>query len=75
MRAVFAENRIVIYDVMSVSYTHLDVYKRQAMEDAKGGLLVANRGLYEYEILEDQGNAVAVTLLRCVAAVSYTHLA
>lgn len=38
-----------------------------AMEDAKGGLLVANRGLYEYEILEDQGNAVAVTLLRCVA--------
>ena len=28
---------------------------------------VANRGLYEYEILEDQGNAVAVTLLRCVA--------
>lgn len=38
-----------------------------AMEDAKGGLLVANRGLYEYEILEDQGNTVAVTLLRCVA--------
>ena len=38
-----------------------------ALEDAKGGLLVANRGLYEYEILEDQGNAVAVTLLRCVA--------
>ena len=38
-----------------------------AMEDVKGGLLVANRGLYEYEILEDQGNAVAVTLLRCVA--------
>mgnify|MGYP004640923173 FL=1 len=38
-----------------------------AMEDVKSGLLVANRGLYEYEILEDQGNAVAVTLLRCVA--------
>lgn len=38
-----------------------------AMEDAKGGLLVANRGLYEYEILEEQGNAIAVTLLRCVA--------
>ena len=38
-----------------------------AMEDAKGGLLVANRGLYVYEILVDQGNAVAVTLLRCVA--------
>ncbi len=38
-----------------------------AMEDAKGGLLVANRGLYEYEVLEEQGNAIAVTLLRCVA--------
>lgn len=38
-----------------------------AMEDAKGGLLVANRGLYEYEILEEQENAIAVTLLRCVA--------
>ena len=33
----------------------------------KGGLLVANRGLYEYEILEEQDNAIAVTLLRCVA--------
>lgn len=38
-----------------------------AMEDEKGGLLVANRGLYEYEILEEQENAIAVTLLRCVA--------
>lgn len=38
-----------------------------AMEDEKGGLLVANRGLYEYEILEEQDNAIAVTLLRCVA--------
>lgn len=37
------------------------------MEDEKGGLLVANRGLYEYEILEEQDNAIAVTLLRCVA--------
>ena len=38
-----------------------------AMEDEKGGLLVANRGLYEYEILEEQESAIAVTLLRCVA--------
>lgn len=38
-----------------------------AMDDEKGGLLVANRGLYEYEILEEQENAIAVTLLRCVA--------
>ncbi len=37
-----------------------------AMEDEKGGLLVANKGLYEYEILPDQENAIAVTLLRSV---------
>lgn len=29
------------------------------------GILVANFGLYEYEILPDQNNAIAVTLLRC----------
>lgn len=37
-----------------------------AMYDESGGLLVANIGLYEYEILPDQDNAIAVTLLRCV---------
>lgn len=31
----------------------------------KAGVLVANFGLYEYEILPDQDNAIAVTLLRC----------
>ena len=36
------------------------------MEDEKGGLLVANIGLYEYEILPGQDNAMAVTLVRCV---------
>lgn len=37
-----------------------------AMEDPKGGLLIANRGMYEYEILPDQDNTIAVTLLRAV---------
>lgn len=37
-----------------------------AMCDETGGLLVANFGLYEYEILPDAQNAIALTLLRCV---------
>ncbi|MGN0314876.1 MAG: alpha-mannosidase [Fusicatenibacter sp.] len=35
-----------------------------AVSGKEAGLLVANFGLYEYEILPDQGNAIAVTLLR-----------
>ena len=38
-----------------------------AMEDSSAGILAANRGLYEYEILPDQENAIALTLLRSVA--------
>lgn len=37
-----------------------------AMDDGKDGILVANFGLYEYEILPDKDNTIAVTLLRCV---------
>lgn len=37
-----------------------------AMSDGKCGILVANFGLYEYEILPDRNNAIAVTLLRAV---------
>lgn len=37
-----------------------------AMQDDKDGMLVANHGLYEYEVLPDMENAIAVTLLRCV---------
>ena len=37
-----------------------------AMEDEKGGLLAANFGLYEYEILPEEDNAIAITLLRAV---------
>ncbi len=36
------------------------------MNDEKGGILVANIGLYEYEMLPEQNNAMAVTLVRCV---------
>lgn len=37
-----------------------------AMADAQDGILVANIGLYEYEVLAGQENAIAVTLLRAV---------
>ena len=35
-----------------------------AMNDAVGGVLVGNTGLYEYEILPEENNAIAVTVLR-----------
>lgn len=37
-----------------------------AVCDEKGGIAVANKGLYEYEVLPAQENALAVTLLRSV---------
>ena len=37
-----------------------------AMEDDNGAILAANRGLYEYEILPDDDNTIAITLLRAV---------
>lgn len=36
-----------------------------AMCDGTDGILVANFGLYEYEVLPEQDNSIAVTLLRC----------
>lgn len=36
------------------------------LHDTTGGILVSNIGLYEYEMLPDEGNTVAVTLLRAV---------
>lgn len=36
------------------------------MNDEKGGLLVANIGLYEYEVMPKENNALALTLLRAV---------
>lgn len=36
------------------------------MNDALGGILVGNIGLYEYEVLPQENNAMAVTLVRCV---------
>ncbi len=37
--------------------------------DGKDGLLLANRGLPEYEILRDGRNTAAITLLRCVGEI------
>ena len=36
------------------------------MNDEKGGVMIANIGLYEYEVLQQENNALAVTLLRAV---------
>ncbi len=36
------------------------------IKDEKAGILAANYGLYEYEILPEQNNAIALTLLRAV---------
>lgn len=36
------------------------------IKDEKSGLVVANFGLYEYEILPEEKNAIALTLLRAV---------
>ncbi|MBR2950240.1 MAG: alpha-mannosidase [Lachnospiraceae bacterium] len=36
------------------------------MNDEKGGMLAANIGLYEYEILPEEKNAIALTLVRAV---------
>lgn len=38
-----------------------------AMCDEKAGILAANFGLYEYEVLPDEENTIAVTLLRAVS--------
>lgn len=49
--------------------TFVDVHNGQ------GGLLIANRGLPEYEVLEDGGRAtIALTLLRCVGWLSRNDL-
>lgn len=39
------------------------------LHDGEKGMLVANRGLPEYEILPDQGNTMALTLLRCTGQI------
>lgn len=39
------------------------------VEDEKGGLMVASRGLHEYEILQDGKNTMALTLLRAVGEI------
>lgn len=42
------------------------VQKFIAMEDENGGLLAAGFGLYEYEILPERDNTMALTILRAV---------
>lgn len=65
-----------VFEVVKRPNRHADTWKNPsgcehqqnfvAVKDEKNGLLVANFGLYEYEILPDQDNAIAVTLIRSV---------
>jgi alpha-mannosidase len=34
--------------------------------DGEVGLMVANQGLYEYEVIDNTEHSIAVTLLRCL---------
>lgn len=36
------------------------------VSDGKAGLMIANQGLYEYEVIDDAVRTVALTLLRCI---------
>jgi mannosylglycerate hydrolase len=44
------------------------------LNDGQKGLLVANKGLPEYEALQEEGTAIALTLLRCVGWLSRDDL-
>ena len=64
-----------VFEVVNRPNRHRDTWKNPsgcehqqnfvAMSGKEAGILVANFGLYEYEILPDQNNAIAVTLIRC----------
>ena len=53
----------VLRCLVPVSYTHLDVYKRQGLAGALNG--------FPSKIISDMGNTES---LRCMIPVSYTHL-
>ena len=53
---------------MPVSYTHLDVYKRQV-------IMLATGNTAPYDLLTNMGSGASGMFETCmVAAVSYTHL-
>ena len=56
---------------VTVSYTHLDVYKRQALDIAKRTYVNVN--IHQKEN-EDKLKALAQLPDSCAASVSYTHL-
>ena len=60
----------------AVSYTHLDVYKRQETPWAKHYTMETIRGILANSLCMGVYHAgVQVGFARCVTAVSYTHLA
>ena len=60
------------HTIISVSYTHLDVYKRQDKLDVSAfhGLDPVRAELYR--LCEQRG--VGITVMKALGAVSYTHL-
>ena len=35
------------------------------ISDGKAGMIIANRGIYEYEVTNDETRSIVLTLLRC----------
>ena len=69
-----APDRLMLYWYLPVSYTHLDVYKRQGMKDPR---VAAVAGAKEVALSVTAGMLTTVIVLLPVmgsSAVSYTHL-
>ena len=58
--------------VEAVSYTHLDVYKRQQLLSAEGSL--ADRAVDDVGLVETVLDLTSLGLLNSLGTVSYTHL-
>ena len=59
---------------MAVSYTHLDVYKRQIGFQATDGGSGSSAGLVLTQVVDHGGLNLSVNSDRTITAVSYTHL-
>ena len=64
---------VILYWLASVSYTHLDVYKRQVVDDAVG-LEDVGDGSHSVAILQCERVAGQLTVQLAAGPVSYTHL-